>query len=375
MNKQLKIAFAGGGTGGHLFPALNLADAMKERWNASIQFFGTKRGIENNKVPEAGYPLIRIPVAGFQRKLTLKNFSFPIKLWKSMQISTKALRNFDPHLVFGTGGYVMGPVLRSAVRLKIPVVIQEQNSYPGVTTRMLAGKADLVFTAYEESQRYLNNKNIVVSGNPIFYRPVNKERQVLMKKFGLSPDLKTILVFGGSQGAESVNRALADMISRSGVMPGYQILWQTGVQHFEHYSGMFEDQETSCVKTYPFIEDMPAAYSICSFAVCRAGAMTLSELAAYSVPAILVPYPHAAADHQYKNAMALHKKGGVKLIRDDQNLSDALEQSIRELTGAEDQLGEMRKAQRTSHNPDSIELIMNKTKALLKSKNQWPLGN
>jgi UDP-N-acetylglucosamine--N-acetylmuramyl-(pentapeptide) pyrophosphoryl-undecaprenol N-acetylglucosamine transferase len=229
MDKKLKVVMAGGGTGGHVFPAINIADAIAAKWESEIIFFGTRRGIESVKAPQAGYEIKFIPVAGFQRRVTLKNLTFPFKLLKSMNICKKELSAFQPDIVIGTGGYVMGPALKSAVKLGIPTVIQEQNSFPGVTTRLLAKRADMIFLAYNEAKEYLKGAdNILVTGNPVYFKPVNEKKSDCRQMFKLNPELKTVLVFGGSQGAATINKAIKEIVIDGKIHPSFQLLWQTG---------------------------------------------------------------------------------------------------------------------------------------------------
>ncbi len=325
MQEALRVVFAGGGTGGHLFPALNIADALREKGNCDCLFFGTERGLEKIKVPQAGYPLVMLPVAGIQRQLTMKNLTAPWKLYRSMTISRKKLQTYRPHLVIGTGGYVMGPVLRSAQKMNIPTVIQEQNSYPGLTTRLLSKRATLVLLAYREAALYMHRgRKVVVTGNPVKVPLVKTKNNEVYERFKLQPDKKVILVFGGSQGAQSINRAMEDFLKKEKLPPNYQILWQTGKQDYEAIRRFVNQDKLSFVKVTPFIERMFEVYSITDFAVCRAGAMTLSELAAAGVPAVLVPYPYAAANHQMKNAQALAEREAAVVVKDDFQLTENL---------------------------------------------------
>jgi UDP-N-acetylglucosamine--N-acetylmuramyl-(pentapeptide) pyrophosphoryl-undecaprenol N-acetylglucosamine transferase len=316
LKNRIKIVFAGGGTGGHVFPAINMAKTLRERFDASILFIGAEGGIERDKVPQAGFEIKLIPVVGFQRKITPKNLLFPVKLYQSMRICRKEMERFRPDLVIGTGGYVTGPVLKTAIKMGIPTVLQEQNSYPGVTIRLLAAKVDLIFLAYEEAKWYLKNpKKCVVCGNPLLKSVEKTDRNEALKFFDLDAGRRTILALGGSQGAASLNGVIARLLRENKIPEGHQLLWQTGKRDFEKYKNEFKD-----VKIFAFIDEMEKAYSCADFAVCRSGAMTLSELSAYGVPAILVPFPYAAADHQYKNALAVEKRGGAIVVKDDENL-------------------------------------------------------
>ena len=366
MSGQLRVVFAGGGTGGHVFPALNMAQALKKEWEAQFLFFGTKRGLENSKVPEAGFPLEYIPAAGFQRRLTLKNVSLPWKLYKSMRISKTKLKEFNPHLVIGTGGYVMGPVLRSAQKMGIPTVLQEQNSFPGVTTRLLAKKASLIFLAYSEAKAFLQTEaRVLITGNPIHTEALKETVEMLYNSFHLQEGKKVVLVFGGSLGAASINRAIREMLLKDGLPQGYQLLWQTGMNEFEAVRRFISENNIKNVQPFPFINEMQRAYALADFAVCRAGAMTLSELAAAGMPAVLVPYPYAAGDHQYKNARTLQKRKAAMVVKDDSGLAENLSRALHELAGDESLRRVMSARSAGLHHRDTYAQMIGAIKRLL----------
>jgi len=371
---QLRVALAGGGTGGHLFPALNLGKAMEEKWNAKLLFFGTRRGIEKEIIPRHGYELVFLPVQGFQRRLTAKNLLFPLNLLRSLSLSKKALRRFKPHLVIGTGGYVMGPVLKSAKKLNIPVVIQEQNSYPGVTTRLLAKDADYLFLAYEEAKQYLpDNVPAMVTGNPIRLKMTEGDKEEDLKKFGLEPGRLTLLVVGGSQGAESINRAVMEVIREGLFADRVQWLWQTGVKHFEKWSQEVQRMKIKNVRLVPFISEMVGAYRASDLVICRAGAMTLSELTAMGRPAVLIPFPYAAANHQYKNALALANRGAAKVIVDDEKLVENLKRIFKELMESPQKIEEMARKMSALHQKDSVDRILSVIERILEQRG-WKFG-
>ncbi len=366
MNTQLRVVFAGGGTGGHVFPALNMARAIEQEWKTEFLFFGTQRGLENIKVPEAGYPLEYIPAAGFQRRLTTKNLSFPWKLYQSMRISKTKLKEFNPHLVIGTGGYVMGPVLKSAQKLGIPTVLQEQNSFPGVTTRLLAKKADLIFLAYSEAKEFLQTQaKILVTGNPIQVEAIEESVEALHHAFHLEEGRKVILVFGGSQGAASINKALQEMLLSAGIPKGYQILWQTGMNEIDNVRYFIHKNSIKHVQPFPFINGMQRAYAVADFAVCRAGAMTLSELIAAGMPSILVPYPYAAGDHQFKNAQALQNRKAAVVVKDDADLNANLSRAVHALAGDERKRRMMSSRSAGMHHSDTYVEMISAIKRLL----------
>ncbi len=359
MKERLKIVFAGGGTGGHLFPGIQLAKAMQKRWQCDILFFGTKRGLEHRKVPEMGFRIIYIPVKGFKRSFTLENVSFLVRLWRSLRISKEALKVYSPHLVVGTGGYVMGPVLKSAQRLGIPTVVQEQNSFPGATTRLLAPKAKFVFIAYEEARAHFKDThNIVLTGNPLTYNKSTEDRSYICSEFNLKEDLRTILVIGGSQGAANINTAVWQLITQGIIGKEYQLLWQTGEREYITYQQFLQDTDYSNIRLLPFIDRMDWAYSLADLVICRAGAITLSELMAVGIPAILIPRPHSTGDHQYKNALALQDRKAAILVRDDAKLSKNLQKTVKEVLQNKAKLEEMAREINKLHMPNATEDIL-----------------
>lgn len=369
MEETVRVAIAGGGTGGHLFPALNLGQAMEERWQAQLLFFGTERGIENRILPQKGYRLELLPVQGLQRRFTLKNLTFPLNLVRSLSRSKKILKKFKPHLVLGTGGYVMGPVLRMAKKLHLPVAIQEQNSYPGVTTRLLAKQADLIFLAYEEALEYLpDGVNAVITGNPIKMQPPFASKQEAKHALGVAGGRPLVAVIGGSQGAQSINQAIFEILQDKALCHQANWLWQTGAQHFEFWKGRLAKIDAPNVQILPFIEQITNVYQAADLAVCRAGAMTLSELMAMGLPAVLIPFPFAAADHQYKNAMALDKKGAAVVIKDDQQIAQKLKELLPHLLADQQKIEQMAQAMKSLHKPDSIDHILTLLESLLKER-------
>jgi UDP-N-acetylglucosamine--N-acetylmuramyl-(pentapeptide) pyrophosphoryl-undecaprenol N-acetylglucosamine transferase len=294
---EIRIMLAGGGTGGHVFPAIRIAGHLKEKWGALCRFIGTKKGLEQTKVPQAGFVLKNIWISGFHRGFDLRNILFPLKVMISLIQSKKEIREFQPDLVLGTGGYVSGPVLYMASKMGIPTAIQEQNSFPGITTRLLAGRVDLVFLAYMEALNHIKNiRQYKLVGNPIPAFPDRTSRKEAARFFGLDPALPVLLVFGGSQGARSINQAFETLMAGD-LLNRTQVIWQTGVANFDHYRDKFRQEDYHKLRLYPFIDRMDLAYRASDFAVCRAGAMTLAELAAASLPAILIPLASAAGDH------------------------------------------------------------------------------
>ncbi|GHT59658.1 hypothetical protein AGMMS50239_06800 [Bacteroidia bacterium] len=326
MIEQLKIIISGGGTGGHIFPALSIADALKERYpDAEILFVGAEDRMEMERVPAAGYPIVGLPVAGFDRKNLLKNISVIFKLLKSMHLARKTVRKFRPDIAVGVGGYASGPTLKAANRLGIPTLIQEQNSYAGITNKLLAKKAEKICVAYEDMEKFFPAGKIVLTGNPIRKDLVHLEekRKKAYSFFGLDPDMQTILVLGGSLGAKTLNQCMIQAFPtlRDGSV---QFLWQSGKAYFHDSLKQLEKYSQHPIKLTEFISRMDLAYSVADLIISRAGAGSISEFCMIGKPVILVPSPNVAEDHQTKNAMALVKKEAAILVPDE----DALQSLI-----------------------------------------------
>jgi UDP-N-acetylglucosamine--N-acetylmuramyl-(pentapeptide) pyrophosphoryl-undecaprenol N-acetylglucosamine transferase len=356
MRQSVRVVFAAGGTGGHVFPAIYIAEYLKKHWGANCLFIGTHHGIENIKVPQAGFPVKYIWIRGFRRGFYLSNLLFPFRLLISMLQARRELRRFQPDLVIGTGGYVSGPVLYQAVRAKIPTAIQEQNSYPGITTRLLANKVDLIFIAYPEAQQYLKTlKPCVVAGNPVRESISAADENEARAFFDLKSGKTTVLAFGGSQGSYNINKAIDSLLQR-GELDGLQVIWQTGASHFERYAEKYKNFAQENLRIIPFIDRMDLVYRISDFAICRAGAMTLSELAAAGLPAILIPFSHAAADHQLKNAQTFAEGGGAIIVEDKAGMEDHLAGAIRMMLES-GEYARMSENMRDFHHPDTLSKI------------------
>lgn len=312
-----KVIISGGGTGGHIFPAIAIAKALK-KIDAEIEilFIGAEGKIEMEKVPKAGFEIVGLPVSGFQRKLTWKNLSFPFKLIKSLMKAKRVIRKFKPDVAVGTGGFASGPALKMANRQGVPTVLQEQNSYAGVTNRLLAQKAAAICVAYEGLEKFFPKEKLIVTGNPIRKDLTNTINKTNAKAhFGLDENKKTILVMGGSLGARTINQAMDASTNLLAENKDVQVIWQMG--------RLYEEQFMNCptaklpnVNAMVFIDKMDYAYAVADLVVCRAGALTISELQVAGVPAVLVPSPNVAEDHQTTNAKALEKKGAALLVKD-----------------------------------------------------------
>ncbi|MCZ6775967.1 MAG: undecaprenyldiphospho-muramoylpentapeptide beta-N-acetylglucosaminyltransferase [Ignavibacteria bacterium] len=342
--ERLNILFAGGGTGGHLFPAVAVADEVKKiKPEAEITFVGTKGGIGERVVPIRGYKFVPIWVGGFKRKLTLEIFLFPVKLVVALMQSFLLMRRLRPTVVVGTGGYVCGPVVYMGSVLGIPTLIQEQNSYPGFTTRFLSSRVDQVHISFESSKRFFKRaRNVQLSGNPTRATLGSITRAEAAGFFGLDVQKKTLLVFGGSLGARSINRAV--LIILSGLMASdIQVIWQTGENDYDTIIASSEyraEKERGAIKVFKFIERMEYAYSACDLALCRAGATTVAELTRAGVPSVLIPYPYATADHQTENAKAMVDSGTAIMIADN-TLSGELLDTLQELLADQGRLKQM----------------------------------
>ena len=315
---QLKIILSGGGTGGHIFPAVAIANEIKKIVpTAEILFVGALGRMEMEKVPAAGYKIIGLWISGLQRKLTLSNLSFPLKVISSLIKAKKILNEFKPNVVVGTGGYASGPLLRAATSKGIPALIQEQNSYPGITNKILSKKVNTICVGYEGMEKYFPKEKIVLTGNPIRQdiSDIEQKREEGVKFFGLDGNKKIILVVGGSLGAKGINEAIGPGLQQL-ADNNIQLIWQTGTTYFETAKVQTAKFTNENIKAVDFINQMDLAYAIADCVISRAGAGAVSELCIVKKPSILVPLPTAAEDHQTKNAMALVNKQAAILVKD-----------------------------------------------------------
>ena len=314
--KTYKVLVSGGGTGGHIFPALSIANALKRRDpNIEILFVGAENRMEMERVPAAGYEIIGLPVCGFDRKRLWKNVKVLYMLWKSMQRARKVMRDFQPDIAIGVGGYASGPMLKEVQKAGIPTLLQEQNSYAGVTNKLLAQKAGSICVAYEGMERFFPADKIVLTGNPVRANILNCELTQAQAKeqLGFDTSRKLVLVVGGSLGARTINDSVSGAIDEI-LATDAQILWQTGKFYAEECAAIAKDKKG--VKATAFISDMNVAYQAADLVVSRAGAGTISELQLLGMPVILVPSPNVAEDHQRKNAQALVDKDAAVMILD-----------------------------------------------------------
>lgn len=316
----MKIIISGGGTGGHIFPAIAVAQELQAQADVTdILFVGAKGRMEMERVPKAGFEIIGLPVSGFQRRLTYKNLLFPFRLLKSMWKANRIIRGFKPDVVVGFGGYASGPVTKAAEWNKVPVVLQEQNSYAGVTNRLLAKRAEKICVAYKGMEKFFQSEKLIFTGNPVRkdISSLNEIKEESHEYFGLVQNKKTVLIFGGSLGAGSLNKAVRHNLKSLNDRDDLQFIWQVGQYYYDSYKDIEEAKKENVV-LLPFIERMDLAYAAADLVVCRAGALTISELCLAAKPAILVPSPNVAEDHQTKNAKSLADVGAAWMIRDDQ---------------------------------------------------------
>ncbi|MBR1889585.1 MAG: undecaprenyldiphospho-muramoylpentapeptide beta-N-acetylglucosaminyltransferase [Alloprevotella sp.] len=321
MNK-LKIIISGGGTGGHIFPAVSIADALKKkRPDADILFVGAEGRMEMQRVPAAGYKIIGLPIAGFDRKHLWKNASVLLKIWRSQREARKIIKDFEPDVAVGVGGYASGPTLNVCAQQGIPTLLQEQNSYAGVTNKILAKKANRICVAYEGMERFFPADKILFTGNPVRQNLVASDlrKDDANKALGLDPEKVTILVIGGSLGARTINESILNNLLLIRSQEKVQFIWQTGKYYSESIQAVLA--EKGCpdnLLVTDFISDMRTAYCAADLVISRAGAGSISELCLLGKPAILVPSPNVAEDHQTKNAMALVEKDAAVCVKDDE---------------------------------------------------------
>ncbi len=330
-NQTLNIIISGGGTGGHVFPAIAIANSIKAQMpTANLLFVGAKGKLEMDKVPQAGYKIIGLWISGFHRKNMTRNLLFPIKLLVSFIRSFAIILRFRPTAVVGVGGFASGPVLYVASLLKIPTVIQEQNSYAGATNKLLAKKVTKICVAYDNMERYFPREKIVHTGNPVrdVFKSPQKDSAEAYRHFGLDSDKKTVLVFGGSLGAKTLNQALANNTkSIQDNNRNLQVIWQIGKLYWEDFRNC-DTAQLANVIVLPFIDRMDLAYEIADVVICRAGALTIAELSITKQAAILVPSPNVAEDHQTKNAMALVDQDAAILVRDEDASHQIIQKAI-----------------------------------------------
>ncbi len=338
MKESIRVIISGGGTGGHIFPAISIANALKKKHtDAEILFVGAEKRMEMQRVPAAGYNIIGLPIAGFDRKNLLKNLAVLIKLIRSQWKARQIIKKFKPHVAVGVGGYASGPTLKTAEMMGIPTLIQEQNSYAGVTNKLLAKKACKICVAYEGMEKFFDKEKIILTGNPVRQNLLSgtMERDKAIRSFQLSPEKKTILIIGGSLGARTINNCIIhglEKIKQSNI----QIIWQTGKFYInEALEAIHASDNPEMIYTTDFITDMNAAYSAADLVISRAGAGSISEFCLLKKAVILVPSPNVAEDHQTKNALALVEKQAALYVKDAEAEEKLLDMAIQSVHNAE----------------------------------------
>lgn len=354
----MRIVISGGGTGGHIFPAISIANAIKALHpEAEILFVGALGRMEMQRVPAAGYKIVGLPICGFDRKNLLKNIKVLFKIWKSQRMAKKLIEEFKPMAAVGVGGYASGPMLNQAAKMGIPCLIQEQNSYAGVTNKLLAKKAEKICVAYDGMERFFPAEKIIKTGNPVRQALLNTKmsKAEAAKTFGLDPDKKTILLVGGSLGAKTINDSILhhlDLVDQKDI----QFIWQTGKYYNKQITEELKGKLPSNLIVTDFISDMGAAYTAADLVISRAGASSISEFCLIGKPVILVPSPNVAEDHQTKNAMALVNKQAAIYVKDSDAPDCLLEQAIK-LIKDDDKLKNLSENILKLALPDSADII------------------
>ena len=366
-SKQVKIVISGGGTGGHIFPAIAIADTLKKRFpQAEILFIGAKNRMEMDRVPKAGYSIEGLWISGFKRELSLDNLSFPFKLISSMIKARKILKRFKPDVVIGVGGFASGPTMKTAASLGIPIVIQEQNSYPGVTNKIVSKKASVICVAYENMEQWFPKDKIVLTGNPLRNNIVSLDdkKDEARRYFNLKPDKKTILLVGGSQGALGINRGISAQIA-SFKEKDCQMIWQTGKHYYDQaVQEVIDNGLQDRIKCTVFIDRMDLAYAAADVVISRAGAMSISELSLLNKAVVFVPLPTAAEDHQTKNAMSLVNANAAIMVNNSETEKELLP-TVFGLLEDEERQNEMKNNIARFSKPNAAEDIVDQIEKIL----------
>lgn len=368
-DRPLRVLVSGGGTGGHIFPAVSIANEVRRRHpDAEILFVGAEGRMEMQRVPAAGYDIKGLPVAGFDRRRLWRNFAVLGKLWRSLRMANGILRDFRPDIAVGVGGYASGPMLKAAQRHGIPTLLQEQNGYPGVTNKLLAKKADAICVAYDNMDRWFPADRIVMTGNPVraAITAVTATPAEAKKALGFDPGRPLVLSVGGSLGARTVNEAISAAIPQI-EKAGAQLLWQTGKLYADECSAKAQGHPD--VHASAFIDDMAMAYRAADLVVSRAGAGTISELELVGAPVILIPSPNVAEDHQRKNALALVDKGAAVMI-EDAEATAKLGAELERLLADADTRRSMSQSIKAMSRPNAASDIVDRLEQIVAARNQ-----
>lgn len=371
MGKEIRVIVSGGGTGGHIFPAVSIADAVRSlRPDARILFVGAEGRMEMQRVPAAGYEIKGLPVAGFDRRNLLKNFGVVMKLMKSRRMAKDIIRDFWPDVAVGVGGYASGPTLNMAQKMGVPTLLQEQNSYAGVTNKLLAKKARRICVAYDGMERFFPAERIVMTGNPVRQTllTVRIPKEEAVKEFGLEPGKRTVLIVGGSLGARTLNESVLANLSLIRQQGMVQFIWQTGKYYSEEIARRLK--ESYCppnLKVMDFIGNMNAAYAAADLVISRAGAGSISEFCLLGKPVILVPSPNVAEDHQTKNAMALVNKDAALYVADAEAVKTLIPLAVNTVNSVQE-LDTLSRNIRRMGRPDAARIIAEEVVALAEEK-------
>ncbi len=336
-----RIIISGGGTGGHIYPALAIANAIKDRYpSANILFVGANGKMEMEKVPAAGYPIKGLDIVGIQRKKVWKNWNFPYKFWMSLRAAKKIVKDFNPDIAIGVGGYASGSLLKKAGALGKPTLLQEQNSYAGLTNKFLAKKANKICVAYDKMEQFFPADKIVITGNPVRkdILDVSQKRTEAIAHFGLDDQKKTILIIGGSLGARTINNSIKNSLKQLSDA-GVQLIWQTGKIYFDEMKAAADAHGDVSILPMAFINRMDLAYAAANVVISRAGALSVSELCIVAKPCVLVPSPNVSEDHQTKNAKSLVDKNAALLVKDVDALTTLVPNTLA-LLGSEERMNE-----------------------------------
>lgn len=329
--KPYRLIISGGGTGGHIFPAIAIASTFKERYsNSEILFVGAKGKMEMIRVPEAGYKIIGLSISGIQRKFTFSNFLFPFRLLSSYFTAKQIIKQFKPNVVVGTGGYASGPMMMAAQALRIPTLIQEQNSYAGLANRQLSARAGKICVAYEGMDKFFKGKSVIITGNPVRRDLLNlrEKREAAINHFIFNSRGRTLLIVGGSLGAKTINESILHGLDKL-IDAHIQVVWQTGKIYYDRIKAETAGKDLRSIRIYDFITQMDLAYAAGDVVISRAGALAISELCVAGRPAILVPSPNVAEDHQTKNADALVKAEAAIMIKDSEAMKRLVDEALK----------------------------------------------
>lgn len=362
----MRFILTGGGTGGHIYPALAIANGLKERFpGCAVVYIGTNRGLEADIVPKAGFEFHAVRAVGLKRSLSWRNLTVPWETWAGYRESRRLIRKFNPQAVVGTGGYVCGPVVLAAARLKIPTLIHEQNALPGVTNRILSRRVDRVAVTFEDSMQFFSSKvSVHLTGLPVRGEIIAAAREQAREKFGVHPSELFMLSFGGSQGARTLNRAVAQSLSLLAGIPEVRLLHVTGNGQYEQFMDMLQTEglEVSLfdnITVVPYLYEMPEAMAAADLVVSRAGAATLAEINVRGLPALLVPFPFATGNHQEHNARALVSRGAAEMVLDADFTGSILVKNIKRFLAEPERLQEMSKASLKLGKPEALDDIIN----------------